>query len=48
MMMKIFMSMQALGHCWQKYIATGGIYVEKQSFVAENLLYQIVLLCSLL
>ena len=28
-------------------LANGGDCVEKQHFVAENLLYQIVLLCSL-
>ena len=38
--------MQALFHGWQKCIANGGDYVEKQSFVAENLLYQRALLCS--
>ena len=40
-------SMQALVHLWRKCIVTGGDYVEKQCFVAKNLLYQIVLLCSL-
>ena len=35
-------SVQVLVHHWQKCIANGGDY-----FVAENLLYQIVLLCSL-
>jgi len=40
-------SMQDLVHHWQKCIANGGDYVEKYCFVAENLLYQIVLLCSL-
>ena len=39
--------MQALVHRWQKCIATGGDCVEKQCFVAEHTLYQIVLLCSL-
>jgi len=39
--------MQALVHCWRKCIAIGGDYVEKWCFVAKNLLYQIVLLCSL-
>jgi hypothetical protein len=39
--------MQALVHRWQKCIANGGDYVEKQCFVAKNLFYQIVLLCSL-
>jgi hypothetical protein len=38
--------MQALVQCWQKCIANGGDYVEKWCFVAKNLLYQIVLLCS--
>ena len=33
--------MQALVHHWQKCIADGGEYAEKQCFfVAENLLYQ--------
>ena len=40
-------SMQALTHYWQKGTANGGGYVEKQCFVAENLLCQILLLCSL-
>ena len=40
-------SMQPLIHYWQKYIANGGDYAEKESFVAKNLLYQTVLLCSL-
>ena len=40
-------SMQALVHCWRKCIANGGDYVEKLFIVAENLLYQIALLCSL-
>jgi len=39
--------MHALVHHWRKCIATGGDYVEKQCFVAKNLLYQIVLFCSL-
>ena len=39
--------MQALVHHWQKCIANGGTSVETLCFVAENLLYQIVLLCSL-
>ena len=39
--------MQALVHRWHKCIAIGGDYVKKQCFVAKNLLYQIVLLCSL-
>ena len=36
-----------LFHCWQKCIANGGDCVEKECFVAENLFYQTVLLCSL-
>ena len=40
-------SMQALVHHWQKCLANGGDYVEKHCFVAENLLYRVVLLCSL-
>ena len=39
--------MQALVHHWQKCIANDGDYVEKSWFVAENILYQMVLLCSL-
>ena len=39
--------MQALVHHLWKRIASSGDCVEKYSFVAENLLYQIVLLCSL-
>ena len=39
--------MQALTHRCQKYIANGGDSVEKIGFVAENLFYQIVLLCCL-
>jgi len=39
--------MQAIVHRWRKCIANGGDYVEKQCFVAKNLLCQIVLLCSL-
>ena len=39
-------SMQALVHCWKKYTANDGDYVEKQCFVAENLLYQIAVFCS--
>jgi len=34
-------------HHWQKCISNSGDYVEEQCFVAENLLYQTVLLCSL-
>ena len=46
-------SMQALVHLRQKCIAIGGDYFENKQtnnqtcFVAENLLYQTVLLCSL-
>ena len=32
--------------CWTKCIAKGGDYIEKYCFVAENFLYQVVLLCS--
>jgi len=39
-------SMQALVRCWKKYTANDGDYVEKQCFVAENLLYQIAVFCS--
>ena len=41
-------SMRALVHCWWKCRTIGGYYAEKQTFVAENLLYQtvIVLLVS--
>jgi len=35
-------SMQTLVHCQQECIGNGGDYVERQSFVAENLLYQTV------
>ena len=38
--------MQDLIHHRWKYISNGGDCVEKQCFVAENLLYQIALLCS--
>ena len=37
---------QVLVYCWQKCTANGGDYAEKQCFVAENLLNQILLLCS--
>jgi len=40
-------SMQVPVYYCQKCTANGGDYVEKQCFVAETLLYQIVLLCSL-
>ena len=38
---------QVLIHCWKKCIANGGDYAEKEWFVAENFLYQAVLLYSL-
>ena len=38
---------QALVHLWQRCIANGGDYVEKQCLATENLLHQTVLLCSL-
>ena len=38
---------QALVHCCPKYIANGSDCVEKECFIAENLLYQVVLLCTL-
>ena len=38
---------QALVHCWWICIATGNDYVKKYCFVAENFLYQVVLLYSL-
>jgi len=38
--------MQVLVHHWWKCVVNGGACVEKQCFVAENLLYQIALLCS--
>ena len=41
-------STQAPVHCWQKCISNGGDYVEKQCFVAEIFLYQIMLLYFLL
>jgi hypothetical protein len=34
---------EALVHRWRKYIANGDVYVEKECFVAKNLLYKIVL-----
>ena len=40
-------SVQAFVHRWQKCRANSGDCVEKQCFVVENLLYQIVSLCSL-
>ena len=39
-------SMQTLVHHWWKCAANGRDCAEKLCFVAENLLYQIVLLCS--
>jgi len=39
--------MQAFGHCRWKCIASRGHYVEKQCFVDENFLYQMMLLYSL-
>ena len=38
--------MKALVHHWQECIANGGDYAAKWCFVAENLLYHLVLLCS--
>jgi len=38
--------MQAHVHRWGTRIANAGDYAEKQCFVAENLLNQILLLCS--
>lgn len=40
-------SMQTLVCCCQMYIVNGGDHVEKLCFVAENLLYHTVLLCTL-
>jgi len=39
--------MEALVCNWWKCIANSGDYVEKESTLAENLLYQVALLCSL-
>ena len=39
--------MQAIVHHWQNCTANAGGHPEKYCFVAENFLYQIVLLCSL-
>ena len=36
-------AMQTLVYCWQKCIANGGDYVEKECFGAENFLYQVTL-----
>ena len=40
--------MQAFVHHLQKFMASGGEYIEKERFVTKNLPYQMVLLCSLL
>jgi len=40
-------SIQAFVYCQQKCIATGGVYVEKQCFVAKNLLYHIDVVVSM-
>ena len=40
-------SMQDLVHHWWKITVDGGDCVEKEHFVGENLLYQIMFLCSL-
>ena len=40
-------SMQAIMHCWWKCTTNGGDCVEKDCFVAKNLIYQTVLLHSL-
>ena len=47
--MQIFTSLtcRLLFICWQKCIANGHVCIKKWYFVAENLLYQTVLLCSL-
>jgi len=39
--------MQAFIYRWQNCTANGGDYADKECFAAENLLYQIALLCSL-
>ena len=39
-------TMQALVHCSQKCTFSGDAYVERQWLIAENLLYQIALICS--
>ena len=39
--------MYANVHCWGKHKGNGGAYVEKQCFVAKNLLYQIFSLYQL-
>ena len=36
--------MQALVNCWCQCVGNGGDYVEKECFVAENLLYKTVIL----
>jgi len=38
--------MQASVHHWRKCIVNGGGHIEKWCFVAQNLLYQVVLFCS--
>lgn len=38
---------QVLVHCWRKWIANCGDYVEKEWSAAENLLYQTLLMCCL-
>jgi hypothetical protein len=40
-------SIQALFHHWRKCIASGGDYMQRQCFVADNLLYPTALLCIL-
>ena len=40
-------SMQALVHHWYKCIANSGDYVQKLILITENLLYQILFLCSM-
>jgi len=38
---------RSIVHCWWRCRASGNVCIEKQCFVAENLLCQIVLLCCL-
>ena len=45
LLVQIFMN--AALYLWQKSIANSGGHVKKRCFVAENLLYQTVLFCSL-
>jgi hypothetical protein len=40
-------STRALVHHWRKCMASGGDYVQRWCFVADNLLYPTVLLCIL-